>query len=121
MTVSDANEVRVLNRWPNRPGRDLLISLAILYVGYAALTLVRTGDLQGSLLAPFFFFALTVPAGIGYSLLIVSWLTPIAVAAPVVALGALVVRTPWFVRIPLVVLAAVAAGFVTVRMGVAIR
>lgn len=120
MTTS-AGDFRSLNRWRNRPGRDLLIALAILYVaGVAyAFSLALDGDISGALFAPFV-LALTLPMGILHALMIPGWITLPALALPFVLIALLVVRMPGYVRVPLLIALAGAAIYVTWMMGIVV-
>lgn len=120
MTTS-TDEYRSLNRWRNRPGRDLLIALAILYVaGFVyAFSLALDGDVSGALFAPFI-LALTLPMGILHALMIPSWMTLFAVALPVALVAVLVIRMPGYVRVPALIALAGAAIWVTWMMGIVV-
>jgi hypothetical protein len=121
MSTTTPGEVRSLNRWRNRPGRDLLIALAILYVaGVAyAYSLALDGDISGALFAPFV-LALTLPMGILHALMVPSWVTIFALALPVALVAALIVRMPGYVRVPLLIAIAGAAIWVTWMMGIVV-
>lgn len=121
MSTTTPGEVRSLNRWRNRPGRDLLIALAILYLaGVAyAFALSFKGDVSGALIAPFV-LALTLPMGILHALMIPSWITIPALALPVALIAVLAIRMPGYVRVPLLIVVAGAAIYVTWMMGIVV-
>ena len=121
MTTTTPGEVRSLNKWRNRPGRDLLITLLILYVAGViyAYSLSLNGDISGALFAPFV-LALTLPMGILHALMIPSWITLPALALPAALIAALIIRMPGYVRVPVLIAIAGAAIYVTWMMGIVV-
>ena len=117
--TTTTGEVRSLNRWRNRPGRDLLIALAILYVAGFIYAFTLDGDVSGALFAPFV-LALTLPMGILHALMIPSWVTIFALALPFALIAALIFRMPGYVRVPLLIAIAGAAIYVTWMMGIVV-
>ena len=109
-----------LNRWRNRPGRDLLIALAILYAMFAAYAFYVSQDVTGSLTSPLL-LAMTLPMGLAHAVLTINGLlTPVALAVPVALVVVLVVRMPGYLRIPLLVALVLVAVYVTVQMGIVV-
>ena len=107
-----------LNTWRNRPGRDLLITLAILYVMLAAYTFYVSADATGSLTAPFL-VGMTLPMGLAHAVLTMNGLlTVAALIIPFALLVVLIVRMPGYVRVPLLVGLVLLAVYVTVEMGI---
>ena len=107
-----------LNTWRNRPGRDLLITLAVLYVMLAAYAFYVSADVTGSLTAPFL-VGMTLPMGLAHAVLTMNGLLTVAgLIIPVALLVVLIVRMPGYVRVPLLVGLVLLAVYVTVEMGI---
>jgi len=119
MTTTTPGEARSLNRWRNRPGRDLLIVLAILYVATAIYAFSASGDITGSLASPFL-VAMTLPMGLAHALMIQTWTTLLALAIPIGLIVVLAVRMPWYARIPLLLVLAGASIYVTWATGIVV-
>lgn len=109
-----------LNRWRNRPGRDLLLALALLYVGFAAYGFYLSGDVTGSLTSPLL-VAMTLPMGLAHAVLTMNGLlTPLALVLPFALIAILIIRMPGFVRVPLLIAISLLAGYVTLQMGIVV-
>ena len=110
-----------LNTWRNRPGRDLLITLAILYVMSAVYAFYISQDVTGSLTSPLL-MAMTLPMGLAHAVLTMNGLlTPLALVLPVALVAALIVRMSGYVRVPLLVGLVLLVVYVTVQMGIVVR
>jgi hypothetical protein len=117
--TSATGDYRTLNKWRNRPGRDLLIALVILYVAAAIYTFTQSGDVSGSLMAPFL-VGLTLPMGFAQALMIPTWTTLVALAIPLALILIIAIRMPGYVRVPLLLLLAAVSFYVTWAMGIVI-
>ena len=109
-----------VQRWRNRPGRDLILAVAILYVSLAAYSFYVTRDLVGSLTSPLL-LALSLPIGLMHSVLIFNPMTIVGLVTPVALFVVLVLRMPGYVRIPLLVGMVVVVINVTMQMGIVVN
>ena len=106
--------------WRNRPGRDLIFTLAILYLLLGGYAFYLSRDLIGSLTSPLL-LAMSLPIGLMHSVLTFNPLTIVGLVTPVALFVVLVLRMPGYVRIPLLVGMVVVVIYVTLQMGIVVN
>lgn len=106
--------------WRNRPGRDLIVTLAILYLVLAGSAFYFARDLIGSLTSPLL-LAMSLPVGLLHSALTFNPMTIVGLLTPVALFVVMVLRMPGYVRIPLLVGLVAVVIYVTMQMGIVVN